>query len=91
MVSTAAAHAAGARIQRPERVDARLVDFEIDDDNLVRIFSDQALASHCETFTLLPRCQSVQEAVLSPPKSRIAVVRNRAVGWTKVDQGVYSP
>lgn len=99
MVSTAAAHAAGIRTAEDssdsianER--AILVDFEVDEENRVRLFSPEThepVSAQSETYTLLPGCPSTQAAVLSPPKARIAVMHNRAVGWTKVEQSVSLP
>lgn len=41
-----------------------------------------------DTFTLLPNCKSVQDAVLSPPSARYAVRRRRLVAWRRVNEGV---
>jgi hypothetical protein len=42
-------------------------------------------------YTLLVQCDSIQQAVLSPPLARLSIKDNRLVAWRRVEAGIATP
>lgn len=65
-----------------------LDDLSVSFESLDPTVASSSLHAALDTCTVLLDCDSVQQAVLTPPFSRIAIKNGRLVAWRYVEQGV---